>query len=85
MGTVAIEPVIEELQDGSRELRATGCLLLVGQPAALSFDGEQTADDRDRFEAARPVALQRFEEVATHVRPASDRSSLGKGNEDVAV
>ena len=57
MGTVAIEPVIEELQDGSRELRATGCLLLVGQPAALSFDGEQTADDRDRFEAARPVAL----------------------------
>jgi hypothetical protein len=25
--------------------------------SALSFDGEQTGDDREGFEAARPVAL----------------------------
>ena len=37
---LAIEPVIEELQDGSRKLRPTGCLLLVGQLATLSFDVE---------------------------------------------
>jgi hypothetical protein len=76
-----VTPGEEVLDDGARLLVACGLFLFAGRVRDGPLDAKERADVREGLLGSLGVGLERLEEVAACVEPASDRSSLGREND----
>ncbi len=80
-----IDPQPELVENGPAELIASVAPLLgvIARTGRIAFDHEEAGDDAHAFERDAVAGARGFDKAASSVGPASARTSLGKGNEDV--